>query len=468
VTAPVADEVLGRELRHVLRPDQVRLGAVDRVTYGYDATYRRGLPAAVVFPESTEDVSAVLRLASRLHVPVFPRGAGTGLSGGAVPMGGIALVLTRMRSISVEPEAMQLVAEAGATTADVQAAAAAHGLYYPPDPGSQHVATVGGNIAENAAGPHGLRYGATDRYVLGLTVVLPNGEVLETGGRTLKNATGYRLTQLFVGSEGTLGVITRARLRLVPKPPPDTATLLLGFAGLSELGRAVGQLARLSESLVSLELLDRHTIAAVAGRGPVPLPEGLAGVLLAELRGYKDVLPRLAQQTADLARAAGAVVVQVAVEREAQAHLWRMREEVAAAVARLKPTKISEDATVPLDELAGFLADLEAIRREYRVELVVFGHAGDGNVHPNILCREGDAEEMTRVEAAVAAIFQAALRRGGTLSGEHGIGLLKRDFLPHAVSPAALWTMRELKRLFDPQGILNPGKLLPSTGGEAP
>jgi len=462
MTVPARLGAVVHDLRRELDEDQVLTSPADRLTYSYDATYVSHLPEVVVFPETTAQVQHVVAVARAHRVPVFTRGSGTGLSGGSVPLGGIALVTTRMnRILSIDRDNMLARVQAGVITAHFQAAVRAAGLYYPPDPGSARISTIGGNVAENAGGPRAFHYGTTGRYVLGLQVVLADGTVLETGGLTTKNVTGYDLTSLFVGSEGTLGIVTEVTLRLLPPPPPARATLVASFADLATMGRAIGALAAHPARPVSLELIDRHCLAVVEAHRPPEIPAGAAGVLLCEVLDWPEALVRRVHELEEVCRRAGAVAVAGALEESAQRRIWAMREALSPAVARLKPTKISEDATVPIAAIPAFLEDLERIRAERRVNLLVFGHAGDGNLHPNIICDQRDADEMERVQAAIDDIFAAALARGGTLSGEHGIGLLKRRYMTQALPPATLAAMRRLKQLFDPDNLLNPGKVFP-------
>ncbi|OUM99919.1 MAG: hypothetical protein BAA04_13055 [Firmicutes bacterium ZCTH02-B6] len=455
-------ETIARELRSVLGPDHVLSSPADLVTYGYDATYVSHLPDVVVFPNSTEQVRQVLAVARAHHVPVFTRGSGTGLSGGSVPLGGIALVMTRMnRILEIDRDNLLARVQAGVVTADLQEAVRAQGLFYPPDPGSARISTIGGNVAENAGGPRSFHYGTTGRYVLGLEVVLADGTVLKTGGKTTKNVTGYDLTSLFVGSEGTLGIVTEVTLRLLPPPPPARGTLVASFADLAALGRAIGALAAHPARPTSLEMIDRHCLAVVDDYRPPEIPAGVAGALLCEVLDWPEALQRRLRELEEVCREAGAVTAAGVSDVSAQRRVWAMREALSPAVARIKPTKISEDATVPIAAIPAFLADLEEIRALRRVNLLVFGHAGDGNLHPNIICDERDADEMRRVQAAIDDIFAAALARGGTLSGEHGIGLLKRRYMTRAVPAETLAAMRRLKSLLDPHNLLNPGKVFP-------
>lgn len=454
-----------RELVASLGRDHVLTDDADKISYSYDATYLSHRPDVVVFPRSTEDVRQVMAVARRYRVPVFTRGSGTGLSGGAIPLGGIALVMTRMnRILEIHRGDMLARVQPGVLTADFKRAVEAEGLYYPPDPGSSRISTIGGNIAENAGGPRAFHYGTTGRFVLGLEVVLPDGSVIRTGGRTTKNVTGYDLTSVFVGSEGTLGVITEATLRLLPPPPPGRGTLVASFSDLKALGAAIGALAASPARPTSIEFLDRYCLAILEEHRPPEVVPGAAGALLCEVLDWPEALPGRLSALAEVCRKHGAIAVTGVLDEERQQRIWTMRQALSPAVSKLKPTKISEDATVPVGNIPGFLADLEDIRQRFQVDLVVFGHAGDGNFHPDLICDERDADEMRRVAQAIDAIFDSALRQGGTLSGEHGVGLLKLPYMTKAFDGPTLQAMRTLKHAFDPDNLLNPGKLLPPVG----
>ena len=460
-------EKLAAELRHRLGPTRVLTDPAARVAYSYDASPLHGVPDVVVFPETTEQVVEVVRRCDRYGVPIFVRGGGTGLAGGSVPAGGVALVTTRMnRILWVDEENLQMRVQAGVTTAEVHKAARARGLIFPPDPSSAAVCTIGGNIACDAAGSRAFHYGTTRRYVLGLQVVLADGRVLETGSRTAKNATGLDLTHWFVGSEGVLGIITEATLRLLPAPEAS-ATVQATFDRTEAIGRAVVALARSPARPAALELFDRATLQVVEAYLHAGLPVGAAGLLIALVEGRREAVARQAEEVAAIFRQSGAVQVRVATEAAEQELLWRARHAVSPAVARIKPTKISEDVCVPVAAVPEFMAEVEAIARRFGVTMVLFGHAGDGNLHPNILCDERDADEMARVRRAVDELFRTALRLGGTLSGEHGTGLMKAPYLPEAVGPVNLELQQAVKRLLDPKGLLNPGKVFPPPPGPA-
>lgn len=450
-----------------LPPGRVAADRASRIAYSYDATYRRHLPEAVVFPRSTDEVAEVLRFSYREGVPVFPRGGGTGLAGGSVPLGGIALVTLDMnRVLWVDRANLQMRVEAGVVTAAVQRAAAERGLFYPVDPGSARVGTIGGNIALDAGGSRSFQYGTTRRYVLGLTVVLPDGTIVETGGRTARNATGLDLTHLFVGSEGILGVVTEATLRLLP-PPEASASLQAAFLDLEACARTIETLAGSTARPTALEFLDRTSLDVVSAVAALDLPPETAALLLLRVEGRREAVERQARELAALLEEGGGRQVRVAAAAEEQARLWEVRHAVSPAVARIKPTKIAEDATVPLSAVPSFIRMVHGLRREFGVAVVLFGHAGDGNFHPNFLCDSRDPDEMARVERAVAALFERTLALGGTLSGEHGTGMLKAPFLARAVSPANLALQRALKATIDPKNLLNPGKLLPAAEGAA-
>ena len=465
---PSPAAAVAAELRARWGCERVRDDPATRVAYSFDASPVRRLPDLVVFPETTEEVAQVLAACDRHGLPVFVRGGGTGLAGGSVPDGGVALVTTRMNRILWVDEAnLQMRVQAGVVTAEVHRAARARGLMFPPDPGSASVCTIGGNIACDAAGSRAFHYGTTRRYVLGLQVVLADGRVLETGARTAKNATGLDLTHWFVGSEGLLGVITEATLRLVPAPEAS-ATVQAVFEDLAALGSAVVAAARSPARPAALELFDGATLRVVEDYLHAGLPTGCAGMLLALVEGRQEAVERQARELAELLARHGAASVRTARDPAEQEVLWRARHAVAPAVARIKPTKISEDVCVPVAALPEFMAAVQELARRLRLDVVLFGHAGDGNLHPNILCDERDTDEMARVQQAVDELFALALRLGGTLSGEHGTGLLKAPYLPQAVDPVNLELQQAVKRLLDPKGLLNPGKVFGGAGAALP
>lgn len=430
------------------------------LVYSYDATFQPGKPDVVVLPRSAAEVSAILRLANRTGTPVTPRGAGTGLSGGSLPMGGIALVLTRMNRIRELDLANRLaVVEPGVITAELQAAAEAQGLFYPPDPGSQRVSTLGGNVAENAGGPRCLKYGVTRDYVLGLEVVMPTGELIHTGGRTVKNVSGYDLTRLIVGSEGTLGVVTEIILRLIPKPEAARTALAI-FPRLDDAATVVANIMASGVTPTALELVDQYSLQAVENYLHLGLPVHAQAVLVVEVDGYRETVDRQMRICADICRQGGAEAVRVAGSEAERDELWRARRAVSTAITQIAPTKIGEDIAVPPAQIPEMIRRLQWLRERLGLPLVVYGHAGDGNLHANLLF--GSLEERAKGHAAVDEVLQAAIDLGGTITGEHGVGLAKREFLAKEQKPEVIALQRRLKKAFDPDDLLNPGKILPA------
>lgn len=451
---------LATELRRVLPAGQVLDAIEDRTLYAYDGTSAKALPDLVVMAPSRDVVAAVLRFASANDVAVVPRGAGTGLSGGSVPAkGGIALVLAGMRAIKeIDPGSMVTVVEPGVITGQLQKAVEAAGMFYPPDPASLNYCTIGGNVAENAGGPHGVKYGVTKDYVLGLEVVLASGETVRLGGKQIKNVTGYNLVQLFVGSEGTLGVITETTLRLLPKPPA-TKTMLAIFDRLEDAADAVAGVMAGGVIPATLEIMDQQSINCVEDYLKIGLPRSAEAILLIECDGMREAVEAEAQVISAICHEKGVRSFETARDEHEADRLWRARRAISPAISQNRPRKIGEDISVPRSAFPAMVREIQRISREHGLPIVIFGHAGDGNLHPNILADPRDPEEMERVEKAIAAIFEAAVKLGGTLSGEHGIGLSKKAFIPLALSPETVKLMRDVKRAVDPRGILNPGKI---------
>ena len=448
------------DLRKLLTREQVLDSQEDRFLYAYDATSAKSMPDAVVLARSAEDVSKVMKYASEHGVPVVPRGAGSGLSGGTVPAhGGIALSLTPMNHIKeIDLANMVAVVEPGVITAELQKAVAEKGMYYPPDPGSQAYSTIGGNIAENAGGMHCLKYGVTKDYVMGLEVVLPNGDIVRLGGKQIKNVTGYNLVQFFVGSEGTLGVITEAILRLVPKPQAKK-TMLAVFDQLDTAAEAVTGILHAGVTPAACEIMDNRSIVAVEDYLHLGLPREAEAVLLIDADGMPEAVESEAATIERVCRSVGVREFKTAANAKESDDLWKARRAISPAISRLRPTKMGEDICVPRSAVPEMVRRVQKIADEYNLPIVVFGHIGDGNLHPNILTDRRDKVEMERVEKAIAAIFDAAVALGGTLSGEHGIGLSKQPFLSKALTPETINLMKTLKQAVDPRGVLNPGKI---------
>ncbi|MEW6662182.1 MAG: FAD-binding oxidoreductase [Bacillota bacterium] len=448
------------DLREIVGPENVLTSLEDRMAYSFDGTMETGLPGVVVFPGSTGEVAAVIKLANQGGIPVFPRGAGTGLSGGAVPAGGIALVMTRMDQIlEIDTENLLVVTEPGVVLERLQREVEKVGLFYPPDPASLKVCTVGGTIAECAGGPRAFRYGVTRDYVLGLEVVTPTGEILRTGGKTVKNVTGYDLSRLITGSEGTLGVITKATLRLIPKPKA-MHTAMAVFPTVETAAEAVSGIIRQGIMPTTLEIMDDVTIRCVENYLHLGLPLDAGAILLIEVDGFPLEVDAAMETVSQVCRQMGATEVKVAGTAAEREDLWKARRAVSAAIVQLKPTKIAEDATVPRSQLPEMVRRLKTIAAKHNVIMAIFGHAGDGNLHANILTDKKDLEEMERVGKAIGELFQAALDLGGTLSGEHGIGLMKAPYLVMEAGEVGIQVMRSIKKALDPNHIMNPNKML--------
>ena len=434
-----------------------------------DHRFRRP-PDCVVLAERRSDVEAVLRIAAERRVPVTPRGAGSGKVAGCVAMqGGVVLSTERMRGpVAVDGDDLVAVAAPGALTGELADAAEAIGLFYPPDPASLAYSTIGGNVATNAGGPRAFRYGVTRDYVLGLEVVLMGGEVLRVGRRTAKGVTGYDLTQQFVGSEGTLGVVTEVTARLVPRPPAVRTALAL-FDGADAAGRAVGALARGGVAARTLELLDRHVLelTTAARAADVRLPAGTGAALLLELDGEEDALDAAIVRAGALLEAAGARDVLVAQSEPERRSLWSARREVSRLLRAAHRAKVGEDICVPRGALGEVLRRIDALSARVGLPIVCFGHAGDGNLHVNVLLDDDpdDPALRARVEETLVALFTLVVELGGTLSGEHGIGAAKARFLPIEQPPALIAWQRRVKALWDPAGLLNPGKIFDGAAG---
>lgn len=450
-----------RELVEIVGAEWVLTEPEDLLCYAYDGTFSEGQPDAAVLPADAQQVAAILHLASREGIPVIPRGMGSGLAAASVPFeGGIALTLTRMnRILEIDPVDMLVVAQAGVITGDLQAAVESQGLFYPPDPSSLKHCTLGGNVACNAGGPRCLKYGVTRDYVLALEAVLADGRVLRAGARTAKNATGYGLAHLFIGSEGTLGVVTEATLRLLPLPRA-VRTVLAVFPRLADACEAVTAVLQAGIRPATLELIDETAIRCVEDYLHLGLPLGVEAILLVECDGEEGQVVAESQAAAALCEEHAASEVRTASAQRDRDDLWRARRAISGSLSRQRPNKLGEDIVVPRHAIPAMVARLKEISRQFELPIVIFGHAGDGNLHPNMLFDRRDAGEWQRVQLATEAIFRAAVDMGGTLSGEHGVGVLKLPYLASAVDPVAIDAMRAIKQALDPQGILNPGKVV--------
>ena len=454
-------DALTRELGGLLREDQILTSPEDLSVYAFDGTamlHQR--PACVALPESRDEVARILTLCNEREVPVVTRGSGTGLAGGAVPsQGGLVLCLVRLnRILELDAANLVLVAEPGVLTQKVADEAQAAGLFYPPDPGSIKISTIGGNVANNSGGLRGLKYGVTRDYIMGLEVVLADGQILETGNKCVKDVAGFALKDLFIGSEGMLGVITRITLKLVPAP--ESKKTLLGL--YDEMTAAAATVSAIIANKIipcTLEFLDRTTIECVESHAKIGLPTDCAAVLLMEVDGHAAQVEEQTQQIAAIARQGGAREVRVAASAAEGLQLASARRTAFSALARLAPTVVLEDVTVPRSALAQMVGYVQEVGQRHQVKVGTFGHMGDGNLHPTFLCDERDEEEMARVERALEEVFAYAVELGGTITGEHGVGLAKKPFLPQQLGPVGMDILRRVKASFDPKGILNPGNM---------
>ena len=456
LTTPTVDA-----LAAIVGRDSVLTRAEDLIPYSFDGTATlKQRPEAVVFPRSAAQVAECVRLAVSAGVPIVTRGSGTGLSGGSVPSpGSLVLCLAQMNAIlEVDAKNLTLRAQPGAITQRIDEAAAKHGLFYPPDPGSMRISTIGGNVAENSGGLRGLKYGVTRDYVMGLEVVLASGEIARFGNKCVKDVAGYSLKDLFIGSEGTLGIITEVLLKLVPRPAARRTMLAL-YDRIEDAAQTVSAIVAAHIIPCTLEFLDRMTAVCVEDYAHVGLPTDCEAVLLMETDGHPAVVADEGDRMEALARANGARDVRTAKDEAEALQLASARRNAFSALARQRPTTILEDVTVPRSELAGMVRFIADTAREFDLQIGTFGHMGDGNLHPTFLSDERDGDEMHRVHEALEAIVKRTLEVGGTITGEHGVGLAKKPWLRQQMGDASLELMRQIKRTLDPRGILNPGKI---------
>jgi glycolate oxidase len=454
------DEKIKKALTAIVGEKRFTDDLIDLVSYSYDSSEHRHRPDCAVWPESVEEIASILKLANQEKIPVIPRGAGTGLSGMAVPArGGIVLDLNHLNKIlAVNIEDRLAIVQPGVVYADLDQALSRHGFFFPPDPGSAKVCTLGGNVATNAGGIKGAKYGTTRDYVLGLQVVLPDGRVMRTGSKTMKSVSGYDLTRLFVGSEGTLGVITEIILKINPKPTA-VSTAMATFDDLADAGRAVSQIMYSGILPSVLEILGRHTLKAINQNTDLNLPE-VDAMLLTETDGYTtEETEYQLNKIIEVFKQNRAREIQQAESSAMAAKLWEARKSAYGVLARIKTHFLLEDITVPMSRLAQLLQGVEAIAEKYGLQIATFGHAGDGNLHPQILYDGYDPGEVHRVEEASGELFKLAIDLEGTLTGEHGIGLAKAPYMSLEHDAVAMEVMRTIKKLFDPNNILNPGKM---------
>ncbi len=448
-------------LRKIVGKQDVLDQKEDLIPYSFDGTAAlKQHPGCVVFTRTTVQVSEVLKLANDERIPVVTRGSGTGLSGGSLPSERcIVLCTVKMKQIlELDKANLTLLTEPGATTLTIAEAAEKAGLFYPPDPGSMKISTIGGNVAENSGGLRGLKYGVTRNYVMGMEIVLPDGEICWMGNKCVKDVAGYSLKDLFIGSEGTLGVITKVLLRLIPQPQAKK-TMVATFEQMDRAAETVSAIIAAQIIPCTLEFLDRTTIHCVEDFAKIGLPLDCEALLLIETDGHPAVVKEEAEKMEAICREHGCMEIRVAKDDTEAAKLASARRSAFSALARLSPTTILEDATVPRSELGHMIRYVAAVAKKYQLKVGTFGHMGDGNLHPTFLTDERNRDEMHRIEEAFEDIFKEAIRLGGTITGEHGIGIAKKKFLPDFAGQTQMRILKEVRNVLDPKGTLNPGKI---------
>ncbi|MBP1764810.1 MAG: putative FAD-linked oxidoreductase [Firmicutes bacterium] len=459
------EERLIKELKTIVGNEWVQTEKEDLICFGYDATPGFfNLPDAIVQPANAEEISQILKLANREKIPVYTRGSGTNLSAGTVPMaGGIVMFTVRMNKIvEVDPVDRIAVVEPAVIVQELNTAVEKFGLIYPPDPGTVATASIGGTVAENSGGLRGLKYGVTKHYVTGLQAVLADGQIVEFGGRTGQSP-GYDMVMLFTGSEGTLGVVTKITVRLVPAPAHRKSMMAI-FDDLNDAGKSIADIISHNIIPATLEIMDNYTIRTVESFVKLGLPVEAEAIILAEVDGDYDTVEQDALKMEKVLRDNHGEV-KVAKSAQERDQVWAARRAALPSLAKLRPSTFCEDATVPRSKVPDMLRAVTEIAKKYNVQIGTFGHAGDGNLHPTIVTDLRDQEEMQRVYKAMEEIFLTALKLGGTLSGEHGIGLGKLKYMPNQFGEVGMSVMRSIKQALDPNNILNPGKLLGEVQG---
>jgi glycolate oxidase len=453
-------ESIQSELRKIVGNEHLLTSPEALICYSYDGTFHESLPEAVILPADTAEIAQVLELCNRQRIPVIPRGMASGLAAATVPVdGGLVLNTVRLnRLLEIDRANMMATVQAGIITSDLQLEVEKLGLFYPPDPSSVRHSTIGGNIACNAGGPRCLKYGITGDYVMALEVVLADGRILRTGGKAIKNVTGYDLVSLFTGSEGTLGVITEATLKLIALPEAKRTAQAI-FPRLEDASKSVNAVLWGGIVPATLELMDETAINAVEDYMQLGLPRDAEAILIIETDGDPADAARDMDVVARICSEGGASEVRIAKTSAESDELWRARRSISGSLGRKRPNKLGEDISVPRSAIPDTIRGIKEISQNRNLPIVIFGHAGDGNLHPNILFDKNDPEEWQRVQAAVADLFGLAVAVGGTLSGEHGVGTLKKPFLESDVGPVAIDVMRSVRHALDPHGILNPGKI---------
>ncbi|MCG8567859.1 MAG: FAD-binding protein [Desulfobacterales bacterium] len=449
-----------RKLSAIVGPDHITRSKEDLLCYSYDATGRSFLPQVIVFPKTSREIAEIFKLASRKKIPVIPRGSGSGMTGGAVPVqGGIVLVTSRMDQIlEIDTENLIARVEPGVILADIHSAVEAEGLFYPPDPASSAVCSIGGNVAECAGGPKAVKYGVTRDYILGLTAVTPTGEIIKTGVATAKGVAGYDLTRLIVGSEGTLCVVTEITLRLIAKPEA-VKTMAAYFDSMDLAAKTISTLMGKGVRPRCVEYLDHACIDLLQTHRSLPMPEGVKALVILELDGDPEMVEKEAETVDGICRDIGALEVRTASSSQESVKLWEARKALSPIMHKLAPNKINEDIVVPISKIPEMVEIIAGLRKSSGLNIASFGHAGDGNIHCNIMYEKSDEDQSRRAHKAVDQLFAETLRLGGTITGEHGVGITKMPYLALEIGETERRIMKGIKSVFDPDNILNPGKI---------
>lgn len=449
-----------RILRDIVGKENVTTDKADLLCYSYDATQQKFMPDVVVHPLTAAEISLIMKMANAEKIPVFPRGAGSGFSGGSLPTrGGIVLATERMnRIIEIDSENLVATVEPGVVTEKFQQAVEKVGLFYPPDPASLKFSTLGGNVAECAGGPRCVKYGVTKDFIIGLEIVTPQGDIITTGGPTMKGVVGYDLTKLICGSEGTLAIITRIIIKLLPLPEARQTMLVL-FDSIDGAARAVSAIIGNRIIPTTLEFMDGRTLDCVRQATDLQVPDAARAVLIIEVDGDKEFLTKQAQKIVEIIQPLGVVETRVAKTATESEDIWQIRRSVSASLRKVNPDKFNEDICVPRSKVPEMIRKVDAISEKYGIPIVNFGHAGDGNIHVNVMIDKKVPGEAEKAEKAIEEVFKGALELGGTMSGEHGVGIAKAPYIPLEITEKAADYMKAIKKALDPNNILNPGKI---------
>lgn len=454
------NEEIAKVFQKIVGKQYFSMNPTDLALYSYDAANRPSKPEAVIHPGTTEEVSRIMKVAWEYEVPVTPRGAGAGFTGGSVPvMGGLVLTTKRMNKIrEILPEDLVVITEPGVVTDDLQREVERYGLFYPPDPASKDFSTIGGNVAESAGGPRAFKHGVTSHYLLGLEAVLPDGTVIHTGSQTIKNVVGYNMTALIAGSEGTLAIITSITIRLIPKPP-CTKTIQLLFGDTDTAARTVSSIIASKVVPATMEIMDDYCIDLANKHAGAELPPGTRAAIIIECDGTEQEVDREIRRVIEVAKKEGSTRTLTAADSEEADSLWKVRRSLSPIIAKLWDVKVNEDIVVPRSRIPDAFTHIKHLQKKYRLDIPTFGHAGDGNLHVNIMYNKDDTGAAERAKDAAKELFEYVVSIKGSISGEHGIGITKAPFLKIELSEAEIGLMKRIKTAFDPKGILNPGKI---------